>query len=135
MKLYLSASYVRKQELRGYRSRLENLGHVITSEWLNEPEYGDDGYTMKEGPDYLFLANRDVVDIELSEGFVAFTEAPGGYPRGGRHVEYGIAIAMKKELFVVGYRENAFHHLPDVRFFDNFDHFEKWYGPVLGVSK
>src|SRR5262245_42163254 len=135
MKLYLSASYVRKPELQGYRNTLICLGHEVTSQWLDEPENEDDGYGMHVGPDYCFLAERDVYDIDRADGFVAFTEAPGGYPRGGRHVEYGIAIAKCKQLFVVGYRENAFHHLPHVMFYDNFEHFTKWYGPVLGVSK
>jgi hypothetical protein len=38
--------------------------------------------------------------------------------RGGRHVEFGAAVATGKRLIVVGHRENLFHHLPGVEFFD-----------------
>lgn len=130
MKLYLSASYVRKHELRGYRSVLESLGHEVTSTWLDEPDYGDDGVSMMQGPDYCALAHRDCVDIDRADAFVAFTEPPNGAPRGGRHVEYGYAHAKNKALFVIKHRENAFHHLPNVLFFDDFDHFVRVYGHV-----
>jgi len=36
--------------------------------------------------------------------------------RGGRHVEFGYAMAKGKRLIVVGYRENLFHEHPSVEF-------------------
>jgi len=134
MTIYMSASYPRKAELRGYRIILQQLGHDVTSEWLNEIDYGDDGVSMTPGPDYCTLAERDVFDIDRADSFMAFTEPPNGPPRGGRHVEYGIAVAKCKKLFVIGYRENAFHHLPHVLFFDSFDHFVRTWGHVQNLS-
>lgn len=40
--------------------------------------------------------------------------------RGGRHVEFGMALAMDKRLVVVGPRENVFHLLPAVEQFDTW---------------
>lgn len=37
--------------------------------------------------------------------------------RGGRHVEFGVAVASCKRLVVIGPRENIFHHLPRVEVF------------------
>jgi hypothetical protein len=130
MRIYLSASYPRKHELRGYANRLIGLGQEITSSWLDEPEYGDDGVSMTVGPNYCELAARDCVDIDRSNAFVAFTEPPSGPPRGGRHVEFGYAIAKNKALFVINHRENAFHHMPNVLFFDDFEHFVRTWGHV-----
>ena len=44
MKIYLAARYSRREELCGYRSELEAIGHTVTSRWLNgkpqrEPEH------------------------------------------------------------------------------------------------
>lgn len=39
--------------------------------------------------------------------------------RGGRHVEFGLAVALGKRLIVIGHRENLFHHLPAVEFFES----------------
>jgi hypothetical protein len=49
---------------------------------------------------------------------VSFTEQPRALNgnRGGRHVEFGLAVALNKRLIVVGYRENLFHWLPQVEF-------------------
>lgn len=40
--------------------------------------------------------------------------------RGGRHVEYGIALALEKAVIVVGPQENIFHLLPQV------EHYPDW---------
>ena len=53
---------------------------------------------------------------------IAFSEEPraGGASRGGRHVEFGLALAWGKGVVVVGPRENVFHTLPQV------EHFWRW---------
>lgn len=37
--------------------------------------------------------------------------------RGGRHVEFGLALGLGKRVIVIGHQENLFHHLPQVEFF------------------
>lgn len=50
--------------------------------------------------------------------YLVFTEPanPGGRNRGGRHVEYGIALALSKDIVVVGEPENVFHNLAGIVF-------------------
>jgi len=44
---------------------------------------------------------------------ITFTETPrSSNSRGGRHVEFGIALGMRKRAVVIGPRENVFHCLP-----------------------
>lgn len=117
--------------MRGYRATLLSLGHEVTSSWLNEADYGDNGISMDYPVDFCAFAEQDCRDIDRADCFMAFTEGPGGAPRGGRHVEYGIAIAKLKTLFVIGHRENAFHHLPHVIFLDSFEHWVKTWGNVM----
>ena len=45
------------------------------------------------------------------------------WARGGRHVEFGMAIAAQKRIVVIGPRENIFHWLPMIEQFDTFDAF------------
>lgn len=42
--------------------------------------------------------------------------------RGGRHVEFGIALEREIPIFVIGPRENIFHYmLTRVQHFENLD--------------
>jgi len=49
-----------------------------------------------------------------------FSEPPDSHSkRGGRHVEFGLALAWGKRLMIVGPRENVFHCLPQVEQYAN----------------
>ena len=124
MKVYLASRYSRFQEMQAYRNQLEALfGHTVTSRWINGDHQIDDaGLSLqaKEAERTRF-AEEDVADLLAADCVVSFTEAPRSTnSRGGRHVEFGIALGLGKHVFVVGHRENVFHCLPRVRFF------EKW---------
>lgn len=63
----------------------------------------------------------DYEDVVGSELIIAFTEPPrSNHSRGGRHVEFGIGLGLGKPLIVVGHRENIFHWLPQVKYFDHW---------------
>jgi len=68
-----------------------------------------------------------VEDVIRADCILCFTEEPTEHvswaARGGRHVEFGVALAMGKRLCVVGPRENIFHHLPRVEQFRSLDDF------------
>ena len=52
---------------------------------------------------------------------ISFTEEPRKTNgRGGRHVEFGGAIALQKICVVIGPYENVFHHYPGV------EHYASW---------
>jgi hypothetical protein len=111
MKLYLAARYDRRSEMRDVSAALAKAGHFVTSRWI---------YPRQSGPD-LVSAIEDIEDLMEADCLVSFTERPiqsaPWAARGGRHVEFGVALASGKRLVVIGPRENIFHHLPRVDVF------------------
>jgi hypothetical protein len=109
MKLYLAARYGRRAEMQINAVALERLGHQITARWVRGAH---------ENVEERDCAIDDVQDIMRADALVAFTEGPdtpsGLRARGGRHVEFGFALAQGLRTIVVGPRENVFHHLPGV---------------------
>lgn len=128
MRFYLASRYGRRDELRGYAEELQALGHEVTSRWLWEGDEGvtDDGGTLRGSDEALHrAAQRDIEDIDRSDGQVFFTEDPQShFGRGGRHVEFGFALAASRgPMIIVGPRENLFHYLPELEQFDTYGDF------------
>ena len=137
MKFYLASRFGRRSELQGYRSKLIELGHEVTSRWLTVEHKAEDTDQPEQPSDaHERFALDDLEDIDKSDALVAFTESPDStYGRGGRHVELGYALAMagsfaimqrRLQVIVVGPRENVFthlsavHHYPDAAGFMAF---------------
>lgn len=128
--IYLAGPYPRRAEIDGCRMQLEKLGFKVTSRWLNvseeaqaDPMIGKDGLTPSRMAVNDRISRNDIEDIMAADIVVSFTEPEGGPAanlRGGRHVEFGIALAWDKELIVVGRRECVFHYLDDVAQFDTW---------------
>jgi len=114
MKIYLAAQYSRLLELREYRGDLEALGHVVTSRWIDHDPRAT--YAGLLDWECEMIARKDWKDVRDAQCVVLFTE-DASRSRGGKHVEFGIGLALRKTLLVVGPRENVFHHLPEVRHF------------------
>lgn len=141
MKIYLASRYSRREELCLYRAELEAMGHTVTSRWLNGSHQidkagipiGDKGEKLVEGdsransPEANALrthfVTEDCADVEEADLVISFTEPPRSAleNRGGRHVEFGLALGLGKNVWVVGYRENLFHWLPQVAFFETWE--------------
>lgn len=106
MKIYLAARYDRRWEMLGVAATLARAGHDVTSRWI-EGGRGDDPA--------IIPAVEDLIHLSQADCLVSFTEDPNrSVPwaaRGGRHVEFGVALATGKRLCLVGPRENIFHHL------------------------
>lgn len=117
MKIYLAAAFSRRDELKAYRDKLVADGHTVTSSWL-DCEWGSQGYASTHCPPDQRAAwvQRDLGDIDSCDTVISFTEPVGstGGRRGGRHVEFGYALALGKRLILVGEPENLFHHHPSV---------------------
>jgi nucleoside 2-deoxyribosyltransferase len=125
MKVYLAAAYQRKDEIRAAAEYLEGRGFEITSSWIRE-EYSPaiDIRTLPGGINQV-IAGKDIEEIQNSDALIFFPEPQDKQPpRGGRHVEFGIALALGKRVIVVGERENIFHHLPQVEVVQFLDHVE-----------
>lgn len=120
MRIYLAARYTRRLELCGYARDLEAIGHVVTSRWLNGDHESptNRGLGPVDPKDSMVWALEDIEDVRSAHCLIAFTEEARAEPgRGGRHVEYGIALGLGLQIGVVGHYENVFHCLPVVRFF------------------
>lgn len=122
-KFYLAARFSRIDEMLGVRDVLEALGHKVTSRWINGAHKAaeDDAEAMRR------FALEDIIDIANADTVLLFTEEPRSTPnRGGRHVEFGYAMALPNvTTIVIGPYENAFTTLADQRF-DNWSRFVMW---------
>jgi hypothetical protein len=120
MKIYLAARYSRREELCLYAKNLRQMGFTITSRWLNgNHQISDDGLSAEaKAEERTRFALEDYEDLMAADICINFTETPRGTnSRGGRHVEFGAALAAGKRVIVVGHRENVFHCLPQVEFY------------------
>lgn len=115
LRLYIASRYGRHKEMSEYAATLREIGYDVHAEWITG---------IHDGAPDVDCALIDVAEVRAADVLVSFTEAPGpaqGRGRGGRHVEFGIAFALGKRCIVVGYRENVFHHHPDVEFYATFE--------------
>lgn len=118
MKVYLAARYSRNADMREVAAHLRARGEEVTSRWINgSHELGE--HPTDEARERLAL--EDLEDLQAADVVLAFSEEPRtmSNSRGGRHVEFGLAIGLGKPVFVVGPKENVFHYLPAVRHFRN----------------
>ena len=117
MRIYLAASFPRLMEMREKGLELEEMGGKISSRWIKrDPDMEDDKLSLEES---ILVALEDWVDLFNSDLVVMFTEVPSK-SKGGRHTEYGMALALGKKIAIVGPRENIFQRLPIT------DHFSDW---------
>lgn len=151
MRIYLAARYSRRLELCGYREKLRAMGHNVQAVWLDgEHQISDTGTPIGEHGEALVegtwrpgerlsqedmseraaklrtkFAHDDYRDVVSCELCIHFTEEPrASASRGGRHVEFGIALGLMKRVWIVGPRENIFCWLEDVRHFPTWEECE-----------
>lgn len=122
MKIYLAARYSRIEELRNLREELQRMGHEVTSRWLDTDWERTSNGSSVAPPEYREKhCLIDLEDVRAADCCISFTEEPNSPhgKKGGRHVEFGVALQDGKRLIVVGFRENIFHHHPKVEFFNS----------------
>jgi nucleoside 2-deoxyribosyltransferase len=130
MIFYLAARYQRIDEINKYAKQIRAKGHDVNSRWLlgtyqihpnaSEVDASGDNVPMVARP----FALDDIKDIDDCEAVISFTEKPSSEKgRGGRHVEFGYALANGKEIIIIGPHENVFHCLPGVTQFATWGEF------------
>lgn len=108
MKIYLAAQFKEQNLMKEWRKLLRQNGHYVTSRWLEVSEA-----TEKESASVE--AAKDLHDIHASEIMISHTVNRGDlFTGGGRHIEFGFALALEKKLINVGGYESVFHQLPQV---------------------
>lgn len=98
MRIYVAAPWPLRHLAETLAYLLEQQYHTITRKWwdeeTNSQNRGDDAYL-----DRLGVENCDVL-ISVS----------GAGSQGGKHTEFGIALALNKCIFVFGDQEQIFHY-------------------------
>ena len=108
MKIYLAAPFSASHQVEtGYAQDLIKWGHTVVSQWHHNVPLEDLGQA----------ARRDLEDILWADILILLTELRPGTNKGGRHVEFGFALARNKRVMVVGPRQHLFHYLPNVETF------------------
>jgi hypothetical protein len=97
---------------------------MVTSSWLygRYPRNAEDGLSIEQpAAERAKIAEQDWRDLRGSDVCISFTELARSNGRGGRHVEFGLALAFGIQCIVVGPREHVFHCLPSVRHYPDWD--------------
>jgi nucleoside 2-deoxyribosyltransferase len=125
-KIYLAARYSRREEMKDHAEKIEALGFEVTSRWVGGTHDLSKGGQLPDG-DYIMAAEKarryameDWTDLKAADLVVLFTD-PEGSPaaRGGKDVEWGMAIQAQKHLWLVGPYTNVFTYYAG-RQFDAF---------------
>lgn len=131
MKVYLAATFARKEEMKRYRLVLNAIGIEVTSRWIDvdQPEpLGPN--TLDANPDIgLKYARTDIEDINKADWIILFGDSGPGSSRGGHNVELGYAIALGMPVHLVGSRENVFYGFAvhgHETFQDHFKLLDQW---------
>lgn len=126
MKIYLAARYSRHPEMQRCRDDLEALGHTVTSRWINGDHKMVNDSMFSPGDENIAerFAVEDYEDLLEADCVISFTEPQRSTnSRGGRHVEFGIALGLGKHNVIVGPKENVFHYMPGLDVYDSWPEF------------
>lgn len=117
LKIYLSGPFAWRELIAHHAAELERAGYKITSRWLEQDHGTPEALAIEAAvdsmpPEAAYFADLDYEDVYEADVLIAFTAPSGlGPSRGGRHVEFGLALAWGKHLIIVGPYENVFHRL------------------------
>lgn len=117
VKVYLTGSLDRRDELRRYADQLVSLGVTVTSRWLWADDRPSSAAEARE------IAMRNVNDLLSSNVVFVFVD-PSVRSQGGHHFEHGFAYGMHVlgmcRVELVGEPENVFHQVDGVKRHDTW---------------
>ncbi len=129
MKIYLAGRFSQRHTLNELGNFLQGLGHTITSRWTlpGEDHITPAGLSKQAADeDRRRFAMEDLEDIDNCDWMISLMDKPRGNGRGGRHVEFGYALAKGKKLAIIGMRETVFHHLDGIPVFVSIESFKHY---------
>jgi hypothetical protein len=124
MKIYLAAQRGTQQEMLFISDVLTSIGHVVTSSWIESSIPWISPEQMWKTPAFCSeFARVDFQDLERADMVAIFT-CYGPSTTGGRHVELGMSLALRKRIAIVGPVENIFQtfQLPIMEHYDDWPH-------------
>jgi len=113
-KVYVAASFPRKQDAIDLAVRIKDAGFRVVSDWLYDSS-DDDIYeesvgTLVDRAAWDEACNAAEMDFrQMCEVDMLVVLTGDKLTRGGRHTEVGIALALNKPVFLFGPREQVFH--------------------------
>ena len=130
MKIYLAARFSKRHEAHELGKYLGAMGHEIVSRWTlpNAEHVVPVGLSQQAADsERRLFAIEDLEDVGNCDWLISLMEEPRNNGRGGRHVEFGYALALGKKLTIIGPKETVFHHLDQVDHFESVAHFRTVY--------
>ncbi len=121
--IYLCANYSQWLRLFDVEAPiLRSEGHQVDCRWIQGDHQMIQGLEpgVEMSAKYEVnqrIAHRDYHDLRCCDTLIYFY-SPEGSNRGGRHVEFGIALERQMDIFIIGKLENVFHYLPGIQRFD-----------------
>lgn len=125
MRVYLSARFQRQEEMRRYAAQLRDQAVEVVSAWHDVDVPSVDGFAGLDNQRRAWLAMLDLQQLMGTNVVAAFATPDDSHSgrldeTGGRHVEFGVSLALGKRVLLIGDSENCYHSLPDV------EHFPAW---------
>ena len=96
--VYLAARLRRSPEMRSTRLQLNEMGHVVTSRWIDANEGDGHSDNHLSDADRRMIAARNAEDINDCDVMIGWVESTVR----GLLVEVGIAWALGKRVILVG---------------------------------
>lgn len=129
--VYLSGQFEDRPVLRNVRDALVQIGLRVTSRWLDgESSIPATAFAHEAGSAARLatIAYQDVEDIRAADVVVVFNPPDAcNVGRGGRHVETGYALALRRRVVLVGTRGNVFHWMPEVAVLEDWSELVNWF--------
>jgi hypothetical protein len=129
--VYIATQFENWEAAEIVRRELQAHEYVVRARWIEVAAQGNapaapDNMDTHEG---LLKARRnailDLEDLTMATTVVFLSMGNGSAGRGGRHVEFGYALAQGKRCIVIGPRENVFHAYPGVLHYPSWKQFRE----------
>jgi len=138
---YIAARFGRGEEALALAKQLEEMGYTITSTWYlpGQPTQVNSPTAEEEVEWNRRIAHKDASEIMNADTFITLSEdmnnLPQGAARGGRHAEFGIAIAQNARVALIGPREHIFHWLEEVNHWNTVEEFLDYLREINSMPK
>jgi hypothetical protein len=109
-KIYIAGSWTSRERLRLQAIDIEELGHHIVSSWLIREEKEQENLTAANKVEY---SNQDL--DELTEANLMILDTQNGQSP-GKENEFGFALCLARDIWIVGPELSMFHSLANRRF-------------------
>lgn len=108
---YIAAPFYMQEAVEELADELCHIGFKFIGRWTQEEKLSVVEFLNKR-----MWAHRDLDDIKASEVFILI-EPQQPWRSHGREVEYGYALALGIECWIVGPPENIFYYIDGVQHF------------------